>query len=385
MAAPSRILLSPPDVGPLEREALLRAFDSGWIAPVGPEIGGLEEEIAIRLGGEVEVAALQSGSAALLLALRLLGVGRGDRVLVPSFTFVASANAVLQLGAEPVFLDAEESTWNLDPDGLAEALTHGGEFRAVVTVDLYGQCADYARILPLCRERGIPVVQDAAESLGAFHHGAPAGLQGDLAVFSFNGNKITTTAGGGALVSRNGEWIQRARKWATQAREPAAHYQHEEMGYNFRLSNLLAALGRAQLARLDGMIGARRDHRRAYREALADLPGVAPMPEGATGTPNYWLSCLLLDPRKAAASPEEVRQALEREDIETRPLWKPLHLQPLFAGAECRGGAVCERVFARGLCLPSGSAMTVADRNRVIASLRRVLGAPTAEPASPQA
>lgn len=400
----ARIYLSPPDVGPAEREALLRAFDSGWVAPAGPEISAFESDMARFLGGAasgspVHCAALSSGTAALHLALILAGVGPGDRVLVSGFTFAATPNAVRYCGAEPVFLDSDERTWNLDPGWLAEVLRKdraaGRLPKAVVAVDLYGQCADYGRIGPICREHGVTLIQDAAEALGAvfdpdspgglqgpadgggsggFGQRVPAGLQGDFGVFSFNGNKILTTGGGGMLVSKDSGKIERARFLATQARENAPHYEHREVGFNYRMGNLPAAIGRAQLGGLAAKIAARKRTFAFYRERFGDRPGLGWIPFGATGGPNYWLSCLTLDPGKTGFSREDFRLALAEEDIEARPLWKPMHLQPAWRRCECHGGSVGERLFARGICLPSGSGLTDEDRGRVAAVWDRLAG-----------
>jgi len=417
-----RLYLSPPDVGPADREALLAAFDSGWVAPVGPEVDGFEVDVAEWLqsrSGTVEAlrpcVALSSGTAALHLALLLAGVARGDLVFVSSFTFAASVNAVLYCGAEPVFLDSEEKSWNLDPDVLEEALEgaakQGRLPKALICVDLYGMCADYGRIRPLCDRYGVALIQDSAEALGARYgsretgsrtsnfkrptsniertgnreldnrelanrrQGTPeaAGLQGDFGVFSFNGNKILTTSGGGVLVCPDEETAKRARFLATQAREDAPHYEHREVGYNYRMSNLLAALGRSQLQALEGKIAARRQHFEGYQKRMNGHPGLGWIPFGEYGEPNYWLTCLTLDPELAGFSREDLRLALEKENIESRPLWKPMHLQPAFKQYKMWGGSVSEKLFARGLCLPSGSGMTDQDRERVIGVWDRVI------------
>jgi len=372
----TRVYLSPPEVGPEERRMLLDAFDSNWIAPLGPDVDAFEAEFAARVGVGHAVA-LSSGTAALHLALLLLGVGPGDEVLVPSFTFVATANAVVYLGAVPVFVDASPTTWTVDPGLLAAELDRrAGSGRlpaAVVTVDLYGQACDYDPILAACSRHGVPLVEDAAEALGATYRDRPAGSFGRMGVFSFNGNKIITTSGGGMLVTGSAEEADRARFLATQAREPAPHYEHTTIGYNYRLSNLLAALGRAQLAGLDSRIGRRRAIRQRYHEALAHLPGVDFLPVAAYGEPNYWLTCVTIDPGRSGTDRESVRLALEGHDIESRPTWKPLHLQPVFADHEVVGGAVCARIFEHGLCLPSGSALSVADQSRVVDVVRELV------------
>jgi pyridoxal phosphate-dependent aminotransferase EpsN len=377
----TRIWLSPPDVGPRERELLLDAFDSNWIAPLGPHVDAFERELAARVGVP-HALALSSGTAALHLALRVLDVGPGDPVIVSSFTFAATANAVRYVGAEPIFVDSDRATWNLDPQLLAAALAElrreGRPARAVVVVDLYGQCAAWEPILEICRREGVPVIEDAAEALGATYQGRPAGAFGDLSVFSFNGNKIITTSGGGMLVSPNAEWIARARYLSTQARDPVLHYEHRDVGYNYRLSNLLAAVGRAQLEDLDRRVEVRRAHRARYAEALGSLPGVDFMPEAPGCRSTFWLTCLLVDPARFAADPAAICARLATDDIEARPLWKPMHLQPVFASCRVFGGAVSAELFARGVCLPSGSALGEEGRQRVIrgvlAARRPMLG-----------
>ncbi len=370
--ANKRLYLSPPDVGPRERELLLDAFDSGWIAPLGPHVDAFEREVAAR-AGVAHAAALSSGTAALHLALILLGVQPGDEVIAPTFTFAATLNAIRYQGATPVLIDCEPRSWNMDPallrEELAACAARGKLPAAVLVVDLYGQCADYDPIRAACAEHGVPIVEDAAEALGATYRGRPAGSLGDLGVVSFNGNKIITTSGGGMLLSDREEWIARARFLATQARDPAPHYQHSVVGYNYRLSNLLAAVGRGQLEGLDGKIAARRGHRAFYQQALGETPGIAFMPEAEFGESNAWLTCLTIDPAAFGATREDVRLHLERYDMESRALWKPMHLQPAFADCRIRGGAVSEALFARGLCLPSGSGMSAADRERVAAAV----------------
>ncbi len=371
----SRIYLSPPEVGQDERDTLLAAFDSNWIAPVGPDIDAFERELAARVGMGHAVA-LSSGTAALHLALLLAGVGPGDDVLVPSFTFIASAAAVTYLGATPVFVDCDPGTWQIDPDLVATELA--GRARtgrlpsALVTVDLYGQCADYDALGALCDHYGIPLIEDAAEALGATYRGRPAGSFGAASVFSFNGNKIITTSGGGMLVSRSEALVDRARYLATQARDPLPHYEHSEIGFNYRLSNLLAALGRAQLRGLDSRILRRAAINRAYRDALETVPGITFMPVAEYGTPNWWLTCIQVDPGAFGADRERIRLSLEAEDIEARPTWKPLHLQPVFAGAPTVGGQACATIFGQGLCLPSGSALSGEDLSRVVEVVRSV-------------
>jgi len=368
----SRIYLSPPDVRLGDREALIRAVDGGWVAPLGPEVDAFEEELAAATG-RAHAVALSSGTAALHLALLLDGVGEGDRVLVSSLTFSATVNAIRYVGAEPVFVDSDDESWNMDPNLLEEALG-AGEYAACVPVDIYGQCAAYNDINRLCRDHGVLLIEDAAEALGATYHNSPAGSFGEMAVLSFNGNKIITTSGGGALVTDNEEWAERARWLATQARDPAPHYQHSEIGYNYRLSNLLAGLGRSQLADLERRVDVRREHNRVYRDSFGDLPGVDFMPEIPNGRSTFWLTTLTIDPNVAGTDREAVRLHLESLDIESRPVWKPMHLQPVFENYQVYGGEVSARLFERGLCLPSGSSLGDDDRVRVVAGVREAFG-----------
>jgi dTDP-4-amino-4,6-dideoxygalactose transaminase len=371
----SRVYLSPPDVGDEERRMLLEALDSGWIAPLGPHVDLFERELAQRIGVPYAVA-LSSGTAALHLALLIVGVGPGDEVLMPTFTFVATANAATYIGARPVLVDCDVDTWQLAPvlveEELRERARRGTLPRAVVTVDLYGQTADYGRLVPVCEKYGVPIVEDAAEALGASHRGAAAGSFGASGVFSFNGNKIITTSGGGMLVTRDKGLADRARHLATQAREPEAHYEHVDLGFNYRMSNLLAALGVAQLRGLDGRMARRHAVNQAYRNALGALPGISFMPRAEYGEPNDWLTCVLIDPDRYGATREDIRVALEEQDIESRPTWKPLHLQPLFADTRVIGGDVAARIFDEGLCLPSGSSLTDTDIDRVVGVIERL-------------
>ena len=373
---PLRIHLSPPEVGEDERALLLDALDSNWIAPLGPHVDAFEEEFAAYLGGGHAVA-LSSGTAGLHLALLLAGVGPGDRVLCSSMTFVASANPIVYVGAEPVFVDAEEASWNLDPELVAEELEaaagRGEHYKALVAVDLYGRCCDYDRLLPVLAEHDVVLIEDAAEALGATYRGRPAGSFGRTGVFSFNGNKIITTSGGGMLVSADAEVANRARYLATQARDPAPHYEHSTVGFNYRLSNVLAALGRAQLRHLDAKVARRRQIQDRYRKRLADLPGVEFAPEPDFGRSNAWLTCLTIDPEVAGTDREAVRRYLRSLGIEARPLWKPMHLQPVFAGRRTLGGQVSERLFAHGLCLPTGSSLSDAEQDETCVAIRSVL------------
>jgi dTDP-4-amino-4,6-dideoxygalactose transaminase len=371
----TRIYLSPPDVGAEERTMLLDAFDSNWIAPTGPDLDAFEREFAERFGVD-DAVALSSGTAALHLSLLLLGVRPGDDVLVPSLTFIASASAVTYLGANPVFVDSSPSTWTIDPSLVAQELADrardGRLPAALVTVDLYGQCADYDPLSALCDEYGVPLIEDAAEALGATYRDRPAGSFGQAAVFSFNGNKIITTSGGGMLVSRSPELVEKARHLANQARDPYPHYEHSTIGYNYRLSNLLAALGRAQLKGLGRRIQRRHQINQVYRSALGGLPGISFMPIADYGEPNWWLTCIMIDPEQFGADCEQVRLALESVDIESRPVWKPLHLQPVFKDIRTIGGGVCATIFERGLCLPTGSGLSAGELTRVVEAIRSV-------------
>jgi dTDP-4-amino-4,6-dideoxygalactose transaminase len=379
------IFLSPPHVGDVERELLLAAFDSNWIAPAGPDLPLFEDELA-GLVGVPHAVALSSGTAAIHLALLTLGVGPGDDVLVSDLTFAATANAVVYAGARPVFIDSDDVSWNIDPDLLDDELDARARLgrlpSALIVVDLYGQCADWDRISATCRRYEIPVIEDAAEALGATYRGCAAGSFGDLGVFSFNGNKIITTSGGGMLVGRSTEHIERARYLGTQARQPVAHYEHEDIGFNYRMSNLLAALGRGQLRNLASRVAARQAVNDRYRQALADVDGLAFMPVADYGVPNQWLTVITLDPDVLGVGPEHALTGLLSAGIEARPAWKPMHLQPIFAGCERRGGRVGERIFSRGLCLPSGSSLTVEQQDRVVVALRSLLGVATSANAS---
>lgn len=364
-----RIYLSPPDVGDVERSLLLDAFDSNWIAPVGAHLDAFESEVA-TLTGTSHATALASGTAGLHLALVVLGVGPGDEVLVPTLTFVATANAVSYVGAQPVFIDSDEKSWCVDPVLVAhelEARAKVGRLpKAIIAVDIYGQCADYDALLAVADRFDVPVIEDAAESLGATYGGKPAGSFGVLSVLSFNGNKIITTSGGGMLLSNRGDLIERAQNLATQARDPFAYYEHSSTGFNYRMSNLLAAVGRGQLRSLDEKLARRRAINHAYRLAFADTPGIGFLPDAGYGEPNHWLTVITVDPDEFGSTPTAIGDGLEALDIEARRSWKPMHLQPLFAAAPSCGGAVAERIFATGLCLPSGSGLTDAEQERVI-------------------
>lgn len=368
-----RIYLSPPHMSGEELGLLEDAFASNWIAPLGPQVDAFEQELGEVLG-TLHVAALTSGTAALHLALRLLGVSEGDEVLCPTLTFVATASPILYQGASPVFLDVDPKTWTLDPNLLEEELNErsarGRKPTALIAVDLYGQCADYEALTALSERFEVPLIEDAAEALGATYRQKPAGSFGRVGILSFNGNKILTTSGGGALVSHDPTLVERARFLASQARDPAPHYQHSELGYNYRLSNLLAAIGRGQLRVLDERVEARRRIFAEYVRKLGDLPGLGFMPEAPYGRSNRWLTVVRMDRLQLGVGPEEVRLALEDCNIEARPTWKPLHLQPLFADSPRRGGGVAERLFQDGLCLPSGSTLTADQQEKICRVLR---------------
>lgn len=369
----SRVYLSPPHMSGEELALVGEAFASNWIAPLGPHVDSFEREVAEKVGVG-HACALSSGTAALHLALILLGIGRDDVVLTSSLTFAATANAITYVGAHPVFVDSDRSSWNMDPQLLRDELERrartGRLPKAVVVVDVYGQCADYDRILNACADYEVPVIEDAAEALGATYRGRPAGSFGVMSALSFNGNKIITTSGGGMLLSSRRDFVERARFLATQARDPAPHYQHSTIGYNYRLSNLCAAVGRGQLRVLDQRVARRREHFAYYEASLRDLPGLAFMPEADYGRCNRWLTCVTVDPAVFGSTREEIRLALEAIDIESRPVWKPMHLQPVFQDAPVVGGAVSAELFEKGLCLPSGSSLTEADRQRVVDTVR---------------
>jgi pyridoxal phosphate-dependent aminotransferase EpsN len=338
-------------------------------------VDAFESELAGVVGSSYAVA-VSSGTAALHLGLQLVGVDRGDEVLVSTLTFAATVNPILYLGGRPTFIDSELCSWNMDPTLLSETLearARSGHLpRAVVLVHIYGQSADIDPILAACDRYGVPLVEDAAEALGATYKGRAPGTFGRAGVYSFNGNKIITTSGGGMLVSEDRDLIAHARKLATQARDQAPHYQHSEIGYNYRLSNVLAAIGRGQLEVLEERVAARRRNFDYYVHALGGLPGLGFMPEAPWGRHTRWLTCITIDPAQFGADRETIRLALERENIDARPLWKPMHLQPVFAGYESVGGGVVEELFDRGLCLPSGSNLTDLDLARVAAVIRAV-------------
>ncbi len=364
----TRLYLSPPHLGDKELSFVHEAFASNWIAPLGPQVDAFEKEFC-DLTGARHAAALASGTAALHLAVKLSGAGPGDEVFCSTLTFVASANPIVYQGASPVFIDSEPESWNMDPALLSEELDRcarrGRPPKAVILVHLYGQSADIQPIREACHRHGVVLIEDAAEALGATYHGGAPGTFGRMGIYSFNGNKIITTSGGGMLVSHDADLVREAKFLASQARDQAPHYEHSRVGYNYRLSNVLAAIGRGQLQALSDRVRQRRRNFAFYQGALAGLPGLEFMPEASYGRSSRWLTVLQIDPEEFGATPEEVRLALESKDIESRPVWKPMHLQPVFRSARRVGGAVAERVFSRGLCLPSGSQMTDRDLSRV--------------------
>lgn len=377
----SRIHLSRADVSEVEEHYVLDALRSGWVAPLGPHVDAFEAEVASRVG-PVTSLALTSGTAALHLGLLGLGAGPGMAVVAPSMTFAASANAVVYTGAEPVFVDSRRNDGNVDPGLLLDAVdtlrSEGVHVAAVMSVDLFGRCADYDDIVEDLGTRGIPLIEDAAESMGASYRGRPAGSFGSAAAFSFNGNKIMTTSGGGMLLSQDEDLIARARYLSAQARQPGEHYEHTEIGFNYRLSNVLAALGRAQLSRLDSMIARRRTIRRFYVEALSDLPGLRFLGREDPGRDddedNCWLTCVELDPDVSRMSPSCLIGALAAEDIESRRLWKPMHLQPVFASSRSFCDGTAEQIFLRGVALPSGSELQDGQVERVAEAVKSALG-----------
>ena len=372
-----RILLSIPHMGGAEQSYVAQAFTSNWLSTVGANIDTFELEFEARVG--LPAVALGSGTAAMHLGLRLLGVGEGDEVFCPTLTFVASANPARYLGGRCVFLDSDRATWNLDPQLLAEALAerarHNRLPRTLIVVHLYGQCADMGPILEVCNRYEVPVLEDAAEALGALYKGKPAGTFGQVAAFSFNGNKIITTTGGGMLASHNTAWVEKARFWSTQARDPALWYEHSELGYNYRMSNVLAGIGRGQLEVLDLRVQQRRAIAFRYRDAFADLPGNSLMPQAPYGLHTNWLSCFLIEEKQFGCSRDGLIRVLDAANIESRPVWKPMHLQPLYAGCARYGGEVAEDLFHRGICLPSSSSLSLEDQLYVINQVRAAVGA----------
>ena len=364
-------------MGGTEQVYVEEAFASNWLSTVGPNLNSFEAAFEALIG--LPCLALASGTAAVHLGLRLLGVGPGDTVACSTLTFAASANPIRYLGAEPVFIDSNYGTWNMDPALLEEYLRHsaarGKLPKAVVAVDLYGQCADFAPIRRACALFGVPILEDAAEALGGEYGGKPAGSLGDIGVFSFNGIQIITTTGGGMLASPNQEWVRRARFWSQQARDPGIAYEHSQLGYNYRMSNVLAGIGRGQLEVLDLRVRQRREIAFRYRDAFADLGGMALMPQAAYGIHTNWLSCFLLEEGALTISRDDLIHALDVANVESRPVWKPMHLQSLYAGCQCCGGAVAADLFRRGICLPSSSSLTENEQLYVVNVIRRAAGA----------
>lgn len=369
------ILLSTPHIGSQELAFVKEAFDTNWIAPVGPHVDAFEQEFC-QITGAGYAAAVSSGTAALHLALQLVGVGSGDEVFCSTLTFAATANPIIYLGAKPVFIDSDRISWNMNPELLQEALQKRAYFgklpKAVILVHLYGQSADIEPILQVCDQYNIPLIEDAAEALGATYKGLSPGTFGRIGIYSFNGNKIITTSGGGMLVSDDDQLVMKAKFLATQARDPAPHYQHSEIGYNYRLSNVLAGIGRGQLQVLNERVAARRRNFEIYQSALGDLPGIEFMPEANFGHSTRWLTALTVATEAFGADREYIRLQLAKQQIEARPVWKPLHLQPVFSECECIGGEVGEDLFMRGLCLPSGSNLTDEDLERVISVITAI-------------
>ena len=370
-----RILLSTPHIGEQERKFVQEAFDTNWVAPVGPHIDRFEQEFSQVVGSDYS-AALSSGTAALHLALKLVGVEAGDEVFCSTFTFIASASPITYLGATPVFIDSERASWNMDPNLLESALAERAKLgrlpKAVVLVHLYGQSADLEPLSQICDRYEIPLIEDAAEALGATYKNTSPGTWGKAGIFSFNGNKIITTSGGGMLVSDDSELVQKAKFLATQARDPEPHYEHTEIGFNYRLSNISAGIGRGQLTVLKERVAARRHNFAVYQQSLQHLPGIGFMPEADYGLSTRWLSCITIEPELAGIDRETIRLALLEKQIETRPVWKPMHLQPIFADCQCINTGVAEELFTKGLCLPSGSNLSEADLDRVVTEIQSI-------------
>jgi pyridoxal phosphate-dependent aminotransferase EpsN len=371
----SRIYLSVPHMSGHEQAYVAEAFRSNWLSCVGPNLDAFESDFSRYIG--LPCVALSSGTAAIHLGLQLLGVGSGDEVLCSSFTFVASVNPVVYLGARPVLIDSETTSWNMDPNLLEDALKapRARRPKAIVLVHIFGQSADLDPIYELSARYGVPVLEDAAEALGATYKGAPVASRSTVGIFSFNGNKMLTTTGGGMLVAKDASWVEKARFWSTQARDPGIGYSHSELGNNYRMSNVLAGIGRGQLRVLAERVAARRTVAFRYQQAFADLEGIELMPQAPWGLHTNWLSCFTLEERKLGCSRDTVMNALAAHDIESRPAWKPMHLQPLYAKAECFGGAVSEDIGRRGLCLPSSSSLSSAEQSRVIEVVRSAVAA----------
>jgi pyridoxal phosphate-dependent aminotransferase EpsN len=368
-------------MGTLEEEYVREAFATNWVSTIGPHLEAFERSFSEIVGG-LPCVALSSGTAAIHLGLKLLGVGKGDDVICPTLTFAATANPIIYEGATPVFIDSERVTWNIDPDLLGEVLAQRAKAgklpKAVVVVHLYGQSAELDRIEAVCAKYDVPILEDAAEALGTHYRGAQVGTRAPISIFSFNGNKIITTSGGGMLVAKDRALVEKARFWSTQSREPMPWYEHKEIGFNYRLSNVLAGIGRGQLTVLEERVAARRAVAFRYRHAFSDLAGIELMPQAPHGRHTNWLSVFSIEERAFGATRDAIIAALGKEDIEARPVWKPMHLQPIFAACDRAGGAVAEDLFQRGICLPSSSSLTRAEQTRVIDVVRRVAGASAA-------
>ena len=367
-----------------EQDFIREAFDTNWVVPLGPNVNAFEEELEAFLGGGKRVVALSAGTAAIHLGLVLLGVGPGDEVICQSFTFCASANPAVYLGATPVFVDSEPRSWNMDPELLEEAIRdriarRGRKPKAIIPVHLYGMPADIDAICRVAERYGIPVLEDAAEALGSEFEGRKCGTFGALGALSFNGNKMITTSGGGALIVPDDETRRRAMFFATQAREPFPYYQHEQIGYNYRMSNICAGIGRGQMTVLDAHIAHHRRAHARYAAAFAGVPGItlADNPDSRWNS-NFWLCTILVDPAVSGTTCEELRLRLDAVGVETRPLWKPMHLQPVYAGNPCYVNGTAERLFGQGLCLPAGPMVTDDDVDRIAACIRACVKSPVA-------
>lgn len=358
-----RIYLASPHMGGEEIKYVQQAFDTNWIAPLGANVDGFEQELAAYVGAN-HAAALSSGTAAIHLALKAIGVEEGDIVFCQSLTFSATANPIIYQHATPVYIDSEEKTWNMDPEALEKAFEIYPNPKAVIVVDLYGQSADWDNIIKICNKHNVPVIEDAAEALGAAYKGRRCGTFGKYGIFSFNGNKIITTSGGGMLVSNDKERVEKVRFWATQSREKARHYEHNELGFNYRMSNVVAGIGRGQLKVLEDRIKRKKQIYEFYKTAFADIPELHMMPMSRDGSPNFWLSCATID-ENSRITPQEIMITLEHENIESRPIWKPMHMQPFFVKYDFVGSGFCEKLFKNGICLPSDTKMTDEDLVRV--------------------
>jgi dTDP-4-amino-4,6-dideoxygalactose transaminase len=371
-----KIWLSSPHMGEDEFKFVREAFDTNWIAPLGPNVNGFEQDLC-NYSGSKYAAALSSGTAAIHLSLILLGVKPGDEVICSSFTFSASANPILYLGATPVFVDSEKSAWNINPEFLEKAIkdriAHGKKPKAIIVVHLYGTSAAINDIMAIANKYEIPVIEDAAEALGSNYNGKPLGSFGVMGILSFNGNKIITTSGGGALISDNKDYIVKARFLATQARDNAPHYQHSEVGYNYRMSNICAGIGRGQMKVLNERIKQRRENFNFYKCKIGDISGIVFQNEPEGSFSNRWLTTIIIDPKKTGGiSREDLRIAMGKENIECRPLWKPMHLQPIFENYPFFGDHTSDLLFENGLCLPSGSNLTDSDKTRILTCIKSV-------------